>query len=68
MWVVGVLMKPANSRERYEVIAWDGCSWWLAWDGPTREWARGVRERWGVPKRLGLIIKIWDRKKREFIT
>ena len=61
---------PANSRERYEVIAWDGCGEWWPIDKDTRKEARTLK-RWASPGiHDGVIagIKIWDRKRREFIT
>ena len=72
MWVVGVLMKPANSRERYEVIGWSspGMWWWNTME--TRSKARELRDTLLDRAGLGIwwleTVKIWDRKRREFIT
>ena len=81
------MKRPANSRERYEVIAWDGCA---RWDTAIGKWYYKLRDsrsearllkryfksqqeweyyKWGVNiVDKWLVVKIWDRKRREFIT
>ena len=58
-------------KYRYQVIAWDGCGRWKTEDAKVRKTARAAKIKyryfWTLFCYPLCSIKIWDRKRKEFI-
>ena len=57
--------KPKPEPMRYEGIAWDGCADWYCLNPRVRKRARELKE-W-LKETEWVKVRIWDRKRKEFV-